>query len=172
MKEKISAVYQIINTITNDRYVGSSVDVKRRWMQHNCKCFWKQCPNKKLYQDMQKYGPENFRFQILASVMPEHLKQVEQEFIDMLNPTYNVIYAKGNNPESNKKYEQSDKGRETRRKYNQSERRKEVDKKYSSQPCLYNGEILRLRTLSMRFRRAGIKHATLEAKKYIIKGDK
>ena len=30
---KISAVYKIINTITNDCYVGSSNDVKRRWTQ-------------------------------------------------------------------------------------------------------------------------------------------
>ena len=33
---KISAVYQIINNITGDRYVGSSNNVKRRWARHKC----------------------------------------------------------------------------------------------------------------------------------------
>lgn len=41
-------------------------------------------------------------------------------------------------------------------------------KKYQNQLCFYNGETLKLYTLVMRFRRAGIKHPTLEAKKYLI----
>ena len=42
-------------------------------------------------------------------------------------------------------------------------------KKYQNQLCFYNGETLKLYTLVMRFRRAGIEHPTLEAKKYIIR---
>ena len=41
-------------------------------------------------------------------------------------------------------------------------------KKYQSQLCCYNGEMLKLYTLVMRFKRAGIEHPTLEAKKYIV----
>lgn len=41
-------------------------------------------------------------------------------------------------------------------------------KKYQNQLCYYNGEALKLYTLVMRFKRAGIEHPTLEAKKYII----
>lgn len=41
-------------------------------------------------------------------------------------------------------------------------------KKYQSQLCCYNGEVLKLYTLVMRFKRAGIEHPTLEAKKYLI----
>lgn len=92
---KISAVYQIINSVTGDRYVGSSKDVKRRWTSHKWSSRWKKCPNNPLYLDMQKYGVDKFRFQILAPVMPEYLKQVEQEFIEMLHPTYNDKNAKG-----------------------------------------------------------------------------
>lgn len=76
--------------------------------------------------------------------MTECLKQVEQEFIDMLNPTYNNIKAKG-------------------RDY------KGYYKKYDNQICFYNGESLTFCALSGRFRIAGIKHARLEAKKYLIK---
>ena len=110
--EKISAVYQIINEVTGDKYVGSSKDVKRRWANHKCPSRWKDEPNKPLYVDMQKYGVENFRFQILAPVMEEHLKDVEQEFIEILKPTYNNANAKGldveRRKESNKEYKQSE----------------------------------------------------------------
>lgn len=161
--KKISAVYKIVNTITGDFYVGSSNDVKRRWTQHKLLSVWKQQPNNLLYKDFQKFGLENFRFQILAPVMPECLKQVEQEFIEMLRPSYNKINSNGRNVEARKnvkkKYDQSKKGKCINQK---------ARNKYNNQPCSYNGRILTLSTLAARFQRAGIKHATLEAKKYLL----
>lgn len=160
---KISAVYKIVNTVTGDFYVGSSVDVKRRWASHRWSSKWEQCPNNPMYQDFQKYGLNKFRFQILAPVMPEHLKQVEQEFIEMLNPTYNNANAKGfdveRQKERHRRYSRSDKGKKTRRK---------AQKKYKSQLCSYNGEELTLSALETRFKRAGAEHPTVEAKKYLI----
>ena len=44
---------------------------------------------------------------------------------------------------------------------------KKYKKEYDNQLCLYNGETITLNALSMRFRRKGIDHPTLEAKKYI-----
>ena len=146
---RISGVYKIINKITKDFYIGSSADVFRRWRNHKSPSKWKEHPNSPLYRDMQKYGVDKFRFQILAPVMPKHLKQVEQEFIELLSPTYNQMYAKGQNPESPRKSSQ----------------------KYRSQLCEYNGETLTLNALSSRFLRAGISHPVLEAKKYMICGD-
>lgn len=161
--EKISAVYQIINEVTGDRYVGSSKDVFHRWSQHKRPSLWKNKSNSPLYQDMQKYGVDKFRFQILAPVMPEYLKQVEQEFIEMLNPTYNNNRAKGIDVERKKeldrKYLQSEKGKECVRK---------SSLKYYNRMCSYNGETLTLSALSKRFLRAGIEHPTLEAKKYLL----
>lgn len=159
---KISAVYQIENIITGDKYVGSSQDVKRRWANHKSPSTWKDKPNSLLYKDFKRYGLENFRFQILAPVMPEHLKEVEQEFIDSLHPTYNNYRANGLDMkryrEYQKEYHQTDKWKEVQ---------KESKKKYHSQLCSYNGEILTLNTLSQRFYRAGIKRPVFEAKKYL-----
>lgn len=42
-------------------------------------------------------------------------------------------------------------------------------KKYNNSLCLYEGEMLTLNALGMRFRRQGIPHPTLEAKKYLLK---
>ena len=189
MKEIISAVYKIVNTVTGDFYIGSSRNVKRRWAQHKYPSVWKKHPNNPMYKDMQKYGVDKFRLQILAPVMPEYLTQVEQEFIEMLNPTYNNNNAKGwdterykeahrkairkyqqseKGKEANKKYFQSEKGKETLKKYFQSEKYRKTKRKYHSQLCEYNGETLTLITLAMRFQRMKIPHATLEAKKYLI----
>lgn len=169
--EKISAVYKIVNTVTGDFYVGSSKDVNKRWASHTSPSHWNQQPNKLLYQDMQKYGVDKFRFQILAPVMPEYLKQVEQEFIEMLHPTYNINSAKVDVERKKeyqkgymKRYRQTDKGKEMNRK----QARKDMQK-YHNQLCSYNGETLTLNTLSARFRKAGIEHPTVEAKKYLIK---
>lgn len=43
-----------------------------------------------------------------------------------------------------------------------------MNKKYRNQLCFYNGETLTLNALAVRFRKAGIAHPTVEAKKYII----
>ena len=153
---KISGIYKITNTVTGDFYIGSSKNVKQRWKEHKCPSKWKRYSNNPLYQDMRKYGLENFVFEILEVVEPDELKEKEQWFIETLKPTYNSNRAKGWDFERYKEYQKSDK----RKKYN---------KKYDNQLCFYNGETLTLRALSKRFERKGIDHPVLEAKKYIIK---
>ena len=150
MTEKISAVYKITNTVTGDFYIGSSKNVKSRWATHKCPSTWKNCPNKQLYKDMQKYSVDKFEFDILCEVESERLKETEQKFIEMLKPTYNSNNANGLDIERQKKYN---------KKYNE---------KYHNQLCSYNGETITLNTLQARFRRAGIEHSTLEAKKYLL----
>ena len=162
--------------VTGERYVGSSVNVKQRWAEHKCSSTCKKHQNSKLYKDFQEYGLDNFMFAILAPVEPEYLKQVEQDFIDMLNPAYNSNRANGSDveriKESQKRYRQSEKGKTTRGAYLQSEKCKESNsksnKKYYNRLCNYNGEILSLNTLASRFYKAGIPHPTQEAKKYLI----
>ena len=160
---KISAVYKITNTVTNDFYIGSSKDVKKRWTTHKSSSRWKKYQNNPLYLDMQKYGVDKFDFQILTIAEPEHLKESEQQFIEKLKPTYNYNRSKGWDIEKCKKairkYKQSEKGKEANKKSN---------KKYFNQLCYYNGETLTLCALSARFRKSGIEHPTLEAKKYIL----
>lgn len=165
---KISAVYKVVNEVTNDFYIGSSKDVKNRWTCYKDPSNWKRHLNSSLYHDMQKYGIDKFRFQILAPVMPECLKQVEQEFIDMLHPTYNDRHAKGLNIERRKRYEQSEKYKESLVKYKQSDKSKARYKRHNSRLCFYNNETLRFGTLVARFIRAGIEHPSVEAKKYLL----
>ena len=170
---KISAVYRITNTITGDFYIGSSKNVKKRWTDHKCPSKWKQNPNNPMYIDMQKFGVNSFAFEILEVVEENKLKETEQQFIELLKPTYNNINAKGldierikeTHKKSQKKYRQSDKYKE----YEKSDKRKKAKKEYDNQLCCFNGETLTLAALRTRFRSQGIDHPTAEAKKYIIK---
>ena len=175
--EKISGVYRITNTVTNDFYIGSSKDVKRRWVEHKSPSSLKRFPNNQMYIDFQKYGLDKFAFEILEEVEECSLKEVEQQFIETLNPTYNNRNANGwdieRRKESKKKYEKTDKGKESHRKYHKSNKGKESNRKasdkYYKQLCFYNGETMTINALRQRFRKAGIPHPVIEAKKYLIK---
>ena len=187
---KISGVYKITNTATGDFYIGSSKNVKSRWANHKSKSTWKKHPNNPLYLNMQKYGLDKFDFQILEEVEPDSLKEREQWFIELLKPTYNSNRANGwdvdRYKEYQKEYHKSDKWKEYQKsdkckkyqkeymkEYQKSDKYKETQRKannkYYNQLCLYNGEIITLNTLRARFRRSGIEHPTIEAKKYLLK---
>ena len=176
MAEKICGIYKITNTITGDFYIGSSKDVKRRWESHKWPSKWKQQPNNPMYQDMQKYGLENFVFEILAEVEEDSLKEIEQEFIEKLQPTYNSNRANGWDIERHKeacrkasrKYEKSDKRKKAKKEYEKSDKRKKYKKEYDNQLCFYNGETLTLCALRNRFWRQGIPHPQIEAKKFLL----
>ena len=172
MTEKISGVYKITNTVTNDFYIGSSKDVKHRLSVHKCPSTWKKCPNKQLYQDMRKYGVDKFELQILTEVEVTHLKEAEQQFIETLKPTYNNRRANGLDIERYKEHkrEYCQQNRENKKEYDKEyyQQNRENKKKYYNQPCYYNSEMLTLAALVTRFKRAGIKNPTLEAKKYIL----
>ena len=169
---KISAVYKITNTVTCDFYIGSSKNIKSRWADHKKPSVWKKYPNKQLYQDMQNYGIDKFEFQVIEEVKPEYLKEVEQKFIETLNPAYNQMNAKGLDIERYKKYikkyEKSDKRKKAKKEYEKSEKRKKYKEEYNNQLCFYNGETITLTALKTRFGRAGIPHPVLEAKKYLV----
>ena len=128
---KISAVYKITNKITNDFYIGSSKNVKKRWSDHKCPSVWEKYPNNSMYLDMQKYGVDKFDFQILEEVEIEQLKEKEQHFIEKLHPTYNNYNAKGLDVERYKKY-QKEHVKEYMKEYYQrnKDHLKEYQKKY------------------------------------------
>ena len=160
---KISGVYKITNTVTGDFYIGSSKDAKHRLASHKCPSVWKNHPNNPMYQDMKKYGLDKFVFEILEEAEEEKLKEKEQQFIEALKPTYNQMNAKGLNIERRKKSK-----KEANKKYNKSNKGKESKRKYYNQLCCFNGQTLTLNALSMRFWKQGIDHPQLEAKKYLL----
>ena len=177
---KIIGIYKITNTVTNDFYIGSSKDVKKRWADHKCPSRWNQHPNNPMYQDMKQYGTDKFAFEILAEVEADKLKEKEQQFIETLKPTYNSNRANGLDIESYKKYykeyQKSDKYKNYQKEYQKADKyknyQKEFYKEYNNQLCSYNGQTLTLCALRMRFRKLGIDHPVQEAKKYLLNKSK
>lgn len=87
LKRPWSGVYMITNRITNQFYIGSSVNVNARWIAHVYR--YKDVNgldyNKKLYQNMRKYGIQNFLFQILEFISNEKkLRERENYYIKIL----------------------------------------------------------------------------------------
>ena len=194
---KISGVYEIINIITGDCYIGSTVDLKRRKQQHFCEYTWKKEPNKQLYKDMKQYGKDNFLFKPIQLCDPEELQKYEQIAIEKYNPKYNVRtaytgmtreeYIKQYNKQYDKEHADSIKQQQKQyykentdsiKQYQKQYRKENADKikqyykqynkHYQKQQCLYKNELLSLNALRKRFARQGIEHPTLEAKKYLI----
>jgi len=89
---KVTGIYKITNLITNDCYIGSSVDVYQRG------CTYKHLiKRKKLHKHLQysieKYGYDNFCFELLErcdnSISLFDLHQLEQCYINKFIPKYN-----------------------------------------------------------------------------------
>lgn len=63
---KASGVYTITNKVTGKLYIGESLDIYRRWHDEHIPQLRKNCHyNKELQNDFNKYGEENFSFDIL-----------------------------------------------------------------------------------------------------------
>lgn len=169
---KIIGIYKITNTVTGDFYIGSSKNIKQRLAVHKCQSTWKNNSNNPMYQDMQKYGVDKFEFEIIAEVEPDSLKEAEQQFIEMLKPTYNDRNAYDLDVERYKEWHKERYNKykeeilEQRKQYRESH--KEQRKQYNNQQCSYNGKHITLSALATRFRRKGIPNPTKEAKKYLV----
>lgn len=76
-----SGVYQIYNTKTNKRYIGSSLCVSRRWPQHLYLLRNGKHHSKHLQNAWDKYGEESFVFECLEYCEPEQRLQLEHKYI-------------------------------------------------------------------------------------------
>ncbi len=88
---KISGVYAIKNKLTDDLYIGSSDDIKRRWVQHRRELKAGRHYNKILQSAWDKYGEENMLFEIIEACDKSELLKREQEYIDDCQPRYNIM---------------------------------------------------------------------------------
>ena len=85
-----SAIYAIVNNVTRDMYVGSSVGVKRRWSAHR-NLLAKKCHyNSRLQRAHDKYGANAFDWEIVQFVDDKtQLIAREQFWMNFFAPVYN-----------------------------------------------------------------------------------
>lgn len=90
--KKSSGVYQIKNKENGKRYIGSSVNVTRRFYEHKRTLRKGEHHNRHLQRAFDKYGLGKFVFEVLEYVLPEKtcLEAREQHFLDKYFPEYNM----------------------------------------------------------------------------------
>ena len=87
-----SGIYKIVNLQTGKYYVGSTKDFKKRKQTHFSGLKNNYHPNKHLQNAYNKYGIDNFKFEIVEYVQEELLLDIEQSYIDDSEKEY--IYNK------------------------------------------------------------------------------
>lgn len=78
-------IYKITNKINNKSYIGQSVDIEHRLKEHRNPYNWKREKSKLLYKAFQKYGLENFTFEVIEECKENQLDIKEQYWIDYYN---------------------------------------------------------------------------------------
>ena len=78
-----SGIYKITCQETKEIYIGKSTDIKNRWQQH-CKTAFNcgTIASSLLHRKMQKYGIENFTFELLEAVPKDKLSEREAFYIN------------------------------------------------------------------------------------------
>lgn len=83
-------IYKITNLINGKSYIGQSVHIKRRWAEH-CQ----PSAHSLIGKAIQKYGKENFSFQVVEECPIELLDEKEEYYIDFYNSItpygYNIM---------------------------------------------------------------------------------
>lgn len=83
--DKICGIYEIINKVNGKKYIGQSVNVKRRLSDHK-RCLRSNIHhNKYLQSAWNKYGENNFEFNILLCCNRDELDNYETEYITKYN---------------------------------------------------------------------------------------
>jgi group I intron endonuclease len=93
----ISGIYKITNIINNKFYIGSTYCFLARKNHHFNRLFHNKHPNKYLQMSYNKYGINNFKFEIIAKCPKEYNLKLEQWFIDNMKPNYNLQKTAGSN---------------------------------------------------------------------------
>jgi group I intron endonuclease len=75
-------IYKITNLKTGKFYIGSSVNIERRWYSHKSRLRRGIHSNEHLLNAWNKYGEDCFDFSILHETKKEQLLDLEQEIID------------------------------------------------------------------------------------------
>lgn len=91
-KHSICGIY-IITCICNDKhYIGKSNDIKRRLSKHRCELKANVHPNTHLQSAINKYGIDNFKFDILEECHITSINEMEHYWCNIIN-THNRLFG-------------------------------------------------------------------------------
>ena len=106
-REKICGIYCIENLVNGKKYIGQSVDIYYRWLNHKSALKRKKHCNEYLQRSWDKYGEDNFDFVIIEVCNNKLLNEKELYWVQKFNSYtngYNLTDGGLSNP---MKYEKS-----------------------------------------------------------------
>ncbi len=79
-----SGIYQIVNLTNNKKYIGSAVNLRKRWKSHRSALRKNKHVNNHLQSTFNKFGFKNFVFEVLEFIdYSNNLIVREQYWIDL-----------------------------------------------------------------------------------------
>jgi len=90
-----SGIYMITNKLTNDKYIGQSIDISNRFKNYFNLSYIKSKDNFIISRALIKYGYLNFSVTILEYCDKSELLVREQYYFDKFNPQYNILKIAG-----------------------------------------------------------------------------
>ena len=95
---QLSGIYRILNKINGNCYIGSSLNVEKRYKHHLSILRHNSSRCSILQKAFNKYGEDNFEFQVILCCKPEYRLYYEQQLIRELNSQYNVFTNVSDSP--------------------------------------------------------------------------
>lgn len=92
---KAGGIYQILNISNGKCYIGSAINIKRRWADHKKQLRRGNHHSRFLQRAWNKQPEEVFVFARLITCAPSMLLHYEQQFIDQWRPSYNMSLVAG-----------------------------------------------------------------------------
>lgn len=90
-----SGIYKWTNKLTNDIYVGQSIDLSKRFIKYFSLSYLKDRNTLVISRALIKYGYSNFSLEVLEYCDIANLNEREQYYFDKLNPKYNTMKIAG-----------------------------------------------------------------------------
>lgn len=93
-----SGIYKWTNKLTNDIYIGQSVDLSKRFIRYFNMSYFVRSLNREtliISRALIKYGYSNFQLEVLEYCDIADLTEREQYYLDKLNPKYNILKIAG-----------------------------------------------------------------------------
>ena len=90
-----SGIYKWTNKLTNDIYIGQSVNLGNRFIKYFNLSYLKNRETLVISRALIKYGYTNFSLEILEYCDIADLTEREQYYLDKLNPKYNTLKIAG-----------------------------------------------------------------------------
>lgn len=95
---QLSGIYRILNKINGNCYIGSSLNVEKRYKHHLSTLRHNSSRCSILQKAFNKYGEDNFEFQVILCCKPEYRLYYEQQLIRELNSQYDVFTNVSDSP--------------------------------------------------------------------------